>query len=822
MVVLTRSQLEAIEERERLGDNTYRDKVIARAEKQQKYSSYKGAEPKIVSSSSIKDDTPVGVYDLEKSQTEEVPDYEASVIKAISSKQSLQSTETNPQTVNQYLEANQGKPELLYFQSTDEEFKATAIAKARPPPAIPKTEPKKEVDKSQFTPDGKISASKGFLVEGVEGYKDAFFGAFKEGFSLKPYSGGTGNLRTEGGITNLGYGSGAVLKTITLSPAVWEGLGYNVAKYTVANPQYEPYLTGVGNFFSSRPIKTTLWTLYGTSRAVDLAEQTRADGSVGFARSGLGTTAGLSPVLGIGRGVRDFQSTIQTTPYIDSIKLDTVAKGGDFKSLLTTKGGVIVGSEGQTLRVIPYKEATTLTGSTKNLQLTQLGKSKISLDKVQIDSRGITNLGGNINKVNTQYKVVSGSNVETVTNPLIKVTESGKATKYTIDIGKTANVYDVSKVTGSADDVISSLSKTIGKDKTSFVSLNYGSSSQIDGVFKGSVGKTNLKYPYSENVNIKYDLLKFSTGNTGAGTIQTTQTSGGAVSKLRTQEILSNLQKATNSLTNSQKTAISPISITETPKVDSPSGGFKTPTVATTKTETTSKTYNIIAPVSFSEPVVENKTSINPITEPKPITENLSENITRSRSRSSSRNTPSTENIVRARSDVETQQESITRQRQNIITESTQAKAKTNITSLNFKTILTPPPASGFGLPPPSLKPASGTTGFNVLVKSKGIFKRVNPVPLSQADAINYGARRVGTTASATFKLQKTGEAVKDTTSTKGNIRDFYRKGNLFIEKRGRRIKSSGELREITYKGLASPKKKKRKNLFGGFKSGIF
>ena len=53
----------------------------------------------------------------------------------------------------------------------------------------------------------------------------------------------------------------------------------------------------------------------------------------------------------------------------------------------------------------------------------------------------------------------------------------------------------------------------------------------------------------------------------------------------------------------------------------------------------------------------------------------------------------------------------------------------------------------------------------------------------------------------------------------RGVLTDFYRKGNIYIEKPSRRIKSSGELSEITFKGIWSLKNKKRtwgiKNIWG-------
>jgi hypothetical protein len=133
-----------------------------------------------------------------------------------------------------------------------------------------------------------------------------------------------------------------------------------------------------------------------------------------------------------------------------------------------------------------------------------------------------------------------------------------------------------------------------------------------------------------------------------------------------------------------------------------------------------------------------------------------------------------------------------------------------------------------FKIPPPPFKTDKKkkrrTEGFNVLVKSKGIFRQVNQKPLNKSDAINYGAYRVGTSASATFKLEKTSGKPVSFNAPKGNIQDFYTKKGSYIEKRGRRIKSLGELKEITYKGIAVNRakgkspftiKKDKKNIWG-------
>lgn len=121
--------------------------------------------------------------------------------------------------------------------------------------------------------------------------------------------------------------------------------------------------------------------------------------------------------------------------------------------------------------------------------------------------------------------------------------------------------------------------------------------------------------------------------------------------------------------------------------------------------------------------------------------------------------------------------------------------------------IIIPPPIKLGGLKAVTTGPA----GFNVFTRIKGKFTRANIKPLSETEAINYGAFRVGTTSQATFKIAPAGTTATGIFKGQGNLSDFYKKGNLYIEKKERRIKSPGELREITFKGIAS---KRSKNIF--------
>lgn len=103
--------------------------------------------------------------------------------------------------------------------------------------------------------------------------------------------------------------------------------------------------------------------------------------------------------------------------------------------------------------------------------------------------------------------------------------------------------------------------------------------------------------------------------------------------------------------------------------------------------------------------------------------------------------------------------------------------------------------------------------GFDVFVRRSGSFQKINYAALAKEEAVQFGAWKVGHTAAATFQIRPAREKVKQRFKGKGMLADFYQKrgkgGNMFIEKRGRRIKSRGELQEITFKGISAQKARK-------------
>lgn len=101
------------------------------------------------------------------------------------------------------------------------------------------------------------------------------------------------------------------------------------------------------------------------------------------------------------------------------------------------------------------------------------------------------------------------------------------------------------------------------------------------------------------------------------------------------------------------------------------------------------------------------------------------------------------------------------------------------------------------------------TEGFDVFVRTRGKFRKVNRDALDKITALSIGARVASGSAAATFKIQKSNKAAR-------NVRDLFyermasrfrtkvsKKGDvLFIEKNRFRINTPGELQEITFKGI--------------------
>ena len=103
--------------------------------------------------------------------------------------------------------------------------------------------------------------------------------------------------------------------------------------------------------------------------------------------------------------------------------------------------------------------------------------------------------------------------------------------------------------------------------------------------------------------------------------------------------------------------------------------------------------------------------------------------------------------------------------------------------------------------------------GFDVFVKTRGKWVQQNKAPIRNLnEAENFGRFITSTTPQASFQTKKSASrATPISFAKKINPSDFYRKGNIFIEKNKNRINTAGELKGITFKGLARQSFKKNK-----------
>jgi hypothetical protein len=168
-------------------------------------------------------------------------------------------------------------------------------------------------------------------------------------------------------------------------------------------------------------------------------------------------------------------------------------------------------------------------------------------------------------------------------------------------------------------------------------------------------------------------------------------------------------------------------------------------------------------------------------------------------------------NNVQVKQNQITQPIQTTEIKQNIITtQQPQLKTRTpqrpiyNQYTQTIPTIKTP----SFFMRSQSKSPKS--TGFYVSVRKQGKWQTIRNKSLEKSDAINYGASVVGTSARASFKIVPSFQPVNfDYKQSYNRMTDFYKKGEVFIERRSKRIKSFGEKKEITFKGIQANRNKK-------------
>ena len=94
--------------------------------------------------------------------------------------------------------------------------------------------------------------------------------------------------------------------------------------------------------------------------------------------------------------------------------------------------------------------------------------------------------------------------------------------------------------------------------------------------------------------------------------------------------------------------------------------------------------------------------------------------------------------------------------------------------------------------------------GYRVFVRRGGEFKPTGPV-LSRSEALEFGAFKVDATPAASFKIKPAGSAPTGSFGGRGFFGFFKpskREPGVFVEPAKRRIRTPGELRGITFKGI--------------------
>jgi len=101
--------------------------------------------------------------------------------------------------------------------------------------------------------------------------------------------------------------------------------------------------------------------------------------------------------------------------------------------------------------------------------------------------------------------------------------------------------------------------------------------------------------------------------------------------------------------------------------------------------------------------------------------------------------------------------------------------------------------------------------GFSLLVKSLGVFSSKG-LFATPREAFIRGSEIVGGTASASFKIKDSSGRVVSPFGLGERFRMSKKDKGVIVERRRYRIDSPGELEEITFKGLATQKKKRGRN----------
>ena len=104
---------------------------------------------------------------------------------------------------------------------------------------------------------------------------------------------------------------------------------------------------------------------------------------------------------------------------------------------------------------------------------------------------------------------------------------------------------------------------------------------------------------------------------------------------------------------------------------------------------------------------------------------------------------------------------------------------------------------------------------YDVQVKEKGVYKKVNSKALPANKALNLGADVVDNTPSATFRLKRTGRRADEKDDFFFSLSNkFTKKNGNYIERESSRIDTEGERTGITVKGLLELRKRQSGSIF--------
>jgi hypothetical protein len=113
---------------------------------------------------------------------------------------------------------------------------------------------------------------------------------------------------------------------------------------------------------------------------------------------------------------------------------------------------------------------------------------------------------------------------------------------------------------------------------------------------------------------------------------------------------------------------------------------------------------------------------------------------------------------------------------------------------------------------PSSYKSSSGI-GYEVEIRRQGRFTTVPGGSLTKSDAELLGQNIVSNSAAASYRLKQSRSPIRRKFLGRSWKSNFYKKGNINIEYREKRIKTPGEKAQITFKGILSNIKRKTKGV---------